>query len=343
MAERSDPRADGATVADVGEHGLVRRTAARLAASATPSHVLLGPGDDAAVLARPEGALVATTDLLVEGRHFRRDWSGGTDVGRKAAAQNLADVVAMGARPTALLVGLGVPAGTPLPWCDDLTDGLAQEAALVGAAVVGGDVVGEDHVVVAVTALGVALAEPVTRAGARPGDVVLVVGRLGWAAAGLAVLLTGDADLVARHAAVVDAHRRPQPPYDAALRLAGAGATSLVDVSDGLLADLGHVATASDVRVLLHGRALPVDAPVAAAAVDLGLDPLALVATGGDDHAFALTVPHADVCGEELSAHVVGEVRPREEGGAGQGAGVEWSGRPLGLAGGRAGWDHFGR
>ena len=128
-----------ATARDVGEFGLIAQVIARLGTS--PS-VLLGPGDDAAVVAAPDGRVVATTDVLVEGVHFRHDWSTGYDVGRKAAAANLADVAAMGARGTALLVGLAAPAELPVQWALDLADGLRDEAAVVGAVVVGGDVPG---------------------------------------------------------------------------------------------------------------------------------------------------------------------------------------------------------
>src|SRR4051794_11418932 len=140
-----------ATARDVGEFGLIARVIDRL--TSTPA-VLLGPGDDAAVVAAPDGRVVATTDGMVEGVHFRREWSGAYDVGRKAAAANLAGVAAMGARGPALLVGPAAPADLPLDWSLELADGLRDEAALVGAAVVGGDVVRSATIVVSVTALG---------------------------------------------------------------------------------------------------------------------------------------------------------------------------------------------
>ncbi|MCW2500743.1 MAG: thiamine-monophosphate kinase, partial [Frankiales bacterium] len=139
------------TARDVGEFGLIAAVTQRLPSS---DAVLLGPGDDAAVLAVPDGRVVATTDVLVEGVHFRRDWSSAYDVGRKAAAANLADVAAMGGTATALLVGLAAPPDLPLSWVLGLADGLRDEAAVVGAVVVGGDTVTADQVVVAVTALG---------------------------------------------------------------------------------------------------------------------------------------------------------------------------------------------
>jgi thiamine-monophosphate kinase len=277
MTERS--------VGEVGEFGLIDAVVARF--PTTPS-VLVGPGDDAAVVATPDGRVVATTDLLVEGRHFRRDWSSAFEVGRKAAAQNLADVVAMGARPTALLVGFGAPADLPLAWATGLADGLAHECGLVGAAVVGGDVVRSDQVVIAVTALGdLEGRAPVGRSGARPGDVLALAGRLGWAAAGLAVLGRGFRS----PRVLADAHRTPQPPYEAGFAAAVGGATAMIDVSDGLVQDAGHLAAASGVALRVDTARLEVDGPVGEAAAAFNVDPLGWLLTGGDDHALLASFP----------------------------------------------------
>ena len=250
--------------------------------------VLLGPGDDAAVVASPDGRTVVTTDVLVEGVHFRHDWSSAYDVGRKAAAQSLADVVAMGAHPTAIVVGLAAPPDLSLQWADDLVDGLQDECALIAVGLAGGDVVRSDVLTIAVTALGdLAGRAPVTRAGARPGDVVVVVGHLGFAAAGLDLLRAG------RHEPeeLVTAHRTPTVRYDAGLLLADLGATSMIDVSDGLVGDLRHIARASGVRIELAAGDLPLEALLVDAASALGVDPLSWVAAGGEDHAFAATLP----------------------------------------------------
>nr|WP_274376848.1 thiamine-phosphate kinase [Acidothermus cellulolyticus] len=272
-------------MADVGEFGLIARIIERLTSNAA---TLLGPGDDAAVVAVPDGRVVVTTDLLVDGRHFRRDWSTPYDVGRKAAAQNMADIAAMGAVPVALVVGLATPPDIPAFWAERLADGLREEAARTGAAVVGGDVVRSDTVVVAVTALGDLQGRtPVTRGGARPGDVVAVIGRLGWAEAGLAALRRG----FRTPRAAVEAHRRPEPPYEAGPIAADRGATSMIDVSDGLLGDLGHVAVASRIRIDVESAALPVADVVAEVAAACGVDPLRWVLTGGEDHALAATFP----------------------------------------------------
>src|SRR5512139_1545826 len=225
QANLSDQRCrDGGRMGrTVGEFGVIEQVVERLPRGPA---VLLGAGDDAAVVAAPDGRVVATTDLLVEGRHFRRTWSEAYDVGRKAAAQNLADVAAMGAVPTALLVGLAAPADLPLDWALRFADGLREECEVVGAAVAGGDVVRSELLTVAVTALGsLEGREPVTRSGARPGDVVAVAGRLGWAAAGLAVLSRGFRS----PRVLVEAHRRPAPPYAQGPQAATLGATAMID------------------------------------------------------------------------------------------------------------------
>ncbi|MBV9380284.1 MAG: thiamine-phosphate kinase, partial [Streptosporangiaceae bacterium] len=153
----------GETVAGAGERGLIAALAARLPPG---PRTRVGIGDDAAVLGTPDGSVVATVDLLLEGRHFLLDWSSAADIGHKAAARSLADVAAMGAAPSALLVGLGIPGSLPARWALDLASGLAEECARAGAAVVGGDTAAADSVVLSVTGLGdLAGRAPVTRSG----------------------------------------------------------------------------------------------------------------------------------------------------------------------------------
>jgi thiamine-monophosphate kinase len=249
---------------------------------------LLGPGDDAAVVAVPDGRVVATTDLLVENRHFRRDWSTANDIGHKAAARNFADIAAMGAVPTALLLGFATPGDVELEWVDGLMAGLREECGEVGAAIIGGDVTAADVITLGVTALGdLQGREPVTLSGARPGDVVALAGKVGWAAAGFAVLGRGFRSPVQ----VVSAHRRPEPPYAEGPRAAELGATSMTDVSDGLVADLGHIADASDVRINLSADKLAIPAKLREVGAALNVDPLVWVFTGGDDYALAATFP----------------------------------------------------
>ena len=273
------------TVSEAGEFGLIARVIAGL--QPAPS-TLLGPGDDAAVVAAGDGRVVVSTDMLVEHRHFRRDWSTAEDVGHKAAARAFSDISAMGALPTALLVGFAAPGTLELSWVDGLMAGLRAECAVVEAAIVGGDVTAADVIMLCLTALGdLDGAKPVTIAGARPGDVVAVCGRLGWAAAGFAVLGRGFRSPVQ----VVTAHRRPEPLYFEGPRAARLGATSMTDVSDGLVADLGHVAQASGVRLDLRADALDIPAKLREVGAALNVDPLVWVLTGGDDYALAATFP----------------------------------------------------
>lgn len=280
----------GATLAEVGEFALIARIAAVIAARPVPVGDV-GVGDDAALIRLGrDPRVVATTDVLVEGRHFRLDWSPGYDIGRKAAAQNLADLEAMGARPVALLVGFAAPGTTHLDFALDVARGLVDEAAAGGASVRGGDTVGADRITISVTALGSLDGRPpVLRSGARAGDEVYAAGSLGWSAAGLALLERADAGLIARHPELVSAHRVPRPPYGYGPAAAVAGATSMIDCSDGLLADLGHVAEASGVGAELSSASWRDDA-LAAAAYDLGVDPDLWCTTGGEDHALLFTM-----------------------------------------------------
>jgi thiamine-monophosphate kinase len=327
--------ADSPSIGELGEFGLIAAMAQRLAPG--PGTVV-GIGDDAAVLAAPDGRVVATTDFLLEGRHFRRDWAGPADIGHRAAVRSLADVAAMGARPTALLVAFAAPPALSSAWALELSAGLAAEAARAGATVAGGDTARFDVVLLAVTGLGdLQGARPVTRAGARPGDVVAVAGPLGHSAAGLALLAAGHRELAllaAGHrepAALVAAHLRPAPPYDAGPEAARLGATALMDVSDGLLADLGHIARASGVAIDVHPAALD-PTPLIPAAEVLGTSltqaPLEWMLTGGEDHSLVAAFP----AGTTLPPRwrVVGEVR------AGQGVLVD--GHPHA---GPGGWQHF--
>jgi thiamine-monophosphate kinase len=281
------------------------------------------------VLPAPDGRTVATTDLLIEGRHFRHDWSSARDIGIKAAAQNLADIAAMGAAPIALLLGLGVPAATSVSWVLELTRGLLVECERAGAVIAGGDVSGAETVMLGITALGTLGGRaPVTRSGARPGDVLAVRGAVGRSAAGLAVLQAGlDPASGADVAELVAAHLRPQPDYRAGPLAAAAGATAMIDVSDGLVADLGHVAAASGVRVDLRSASLQ-SAALQSAADLLGADWHDWALGGGEDHALAASFPPGAAVPPGWA--VIGSVMA--------GNGVTVDGRPWQ---GRGGWEHF--
>lgn len=323
-------------VGDLDETQLIARFAPLLPIG---RETTVGPGDDAAVLRAPDAHVVVTTDVLVEDHHFRTAWGTAVDLGHRAAAQNLADVAAMGARPTGLVVALVLPPQTEVAWVLDLAAGLAAGCG-PDVGVVGGDLSAGERLVVAVTAFGsLDGVPPVLRSGARPGDVVAHSGRLGWSAAGFAALEAGlSSDMASTGAgtlpAMITAFLRPEPPLADGPAAAAAGATSLIDISDGLLRDAGRVAAASGVAIDLGSGAL-VDPTLTAAAEALGLDGLTLALTGGEDHGLLATFP--------LGADLPGEFRPigRVVGAAREAPAVTLDGALPTAA--SSGWDHFGR
>ncbi len=297
--------------------------------------VLLGPGDDAAQVRVGHGSVLASTDILVEGVHFRSDWTTPYALGRRAAAQNFADITAMGANPMALLIAVAAPKGTPTVWFTELARGLQDECRLVGASVIGGDLSAGDAIVVSVTVLGdPSGGEPVTRSGAQVGDVVAVAGRLGWSATGLLALQRGiDVD-----GRLLAAYRAPEPPYQAGPAGRAAGATSMIDISDGLLADVGHIAQASGVTIALDSWRLQPDDIVVQASHALGADPMTAVLAGGEDHAILATFPVTAGAPEFLHVpqplfRVIGRVLARSE----QAVLIDGEPHP-----GTQGHDHFG-
>lgn len=352
MSTAEAPAARG-TVSDLGETGLL----AALAPLLPPSPAaLVGVGDDCAVLAAPDGRYCVSTDVLVEGRHFRTGWMSAQQVGRRAAAQNLADVAAMGAVPVALVVGLVLPGDTPVSWVTDLARGLGRACAPLGVGVVGGDLSSGESIMVSVTVMGDLRGRPpVLRGGAHDGDLLVHVGNLGCGAAGLALLEAGygDADLTGTAARCRELFRVPCPPLEAGPALALAGATAMMDVSDSLVRDADRLARAS-------GVVAQIDEPDAPGALDADLallEPVALllagrggaapgsragaralartwVLTGGEDHGMLSTLPRSSLGHLPRGARVIGSVHaPRP----GQAPGVLVAGR----APASMGWDHF--
>ena len=310
-----------ATVSEAGEFPLIERLREVFAQG---EQVLVGPGDDAAVLRIRDGHVLVSTDLLVEGRHFRRDWASAADIGHRAAAANLSDINAMGGRAHSLTIGLAAPRDLPAQWALDFAQGFGEECGLVGASVVGGDLTSADGLVIAVTVLGSCTQSPVLRSGAGPGDVLALCGRQGWAAAGLAVLGRGFRS----PRVLVEAYRRPEPPYDAGRVAAEAGATAMIDISDGLLAEARHLSEDSGVAIDVRRDAFDIPEPLHAVAAATGADPLSFILGGGDDHALLATYPSADDVPEGWT--VVGSVA--------EGSGVTVDG---GDYDGATGWTHF--
>ncbi|WP_084038067.1 thiamine-phosphate kinase [Demequina sp. NBRC 110053] len=312
------------TIGDMDEDSLIALFAPRLPRTDAE---ILGPGDDAAVVA-VDGDLVVSCDVLVENRHFRSAWSTGADVGWRAAMQNLADIDAMGAVATSLEVTLCAPSTTPVQWVLDLADGLREACEPHGVGVVGGDLSGADEIVVAVTVLGETHGtEPVTRADAVAGDVIAVSGALGAAKAGFEQLARGER--VDEEA--VSLFLRPAPRIGAGLEGALHGATAMMDLSDGLTRDASRMARASEVTLEVRSDEVPVHPAALRTARALGLDAseaLAWALSGGEDHHMLATFPRASAV--PGTWHVVGVVRE------GDGELLIDGARPRGT-----GWDHF--
>jgi thiamine-monophosphate kinase len=278
------------TVSELGEHALLARILARLPRPS--SSVLVGPGDDAAVLAPVRNErLVVTTDAVVEGVHFSRAFSTPADIGHKALAVNLSDLAAMAATPRWALLSLVLPGSWLVADVEDLVDGLAALAGRHGVSVVGGNITRTDgSLVVDVTAGGeVAPRRWMTRSGARAGQGIYVSGSIGGAAAGLEMLKadssTPDANCVARH-------RRPEPRIRLGLAIGRARAARAgMDLSDGLSDALNQVAAASGVGVRVDADALPIEPGAREWWTSRGADPVAAAMAGGDDYELLLAVP----------------------------------------------------
>jgi thiamine-monophosphate kinase len=321
---RDDASGETPTLEQLGEFAVIDRL---VRGRRQPAAVAVGPGDDAAVVSAGDGRAVVSTDVLVQDRHFRLDWSTPHDVGRKAIAQNAADIEAMGGRATAFVVGFGAPGDTPTAQVDALVDGMWDEAGRIGAGIVGGDLVSCPQWVLSVTVLGdLDGRAPVLRSGAKTGSVLAVVGELGRSAAGYALWhngIEGFEELRRRHVV-------PEPPYGEGVAAAAAGAQAMIDVSDGLVADLRHVAVASGVGIDLSTLALAADHDaLAAAAAAADADAWLWVLGGGEDHALVACFAGAVPAGWRIIGRVLdGPARVLVDG-------EEWRGY--------AGWESFAR
>jgi thiamine-monophosphate kinase len=333
----------GARASDLGEFGLIERLLARLGASG--EGVVVGPGDDAAAVRVGSETVLATADLLLEGVHFEIGLSSPADVGWKALAVNLSDVAAMGGAPRFALVSLGAPAATPSATLEEIYGGLDECARAFGVAVVGGDTVRSDRLIVSVAVVG----SPgesgiVTRSGALPGEGVCVTGTVGGAAAGLALLRDASNDeqaaaLLEKYPSLATAHRRPSPRIREGLAAARAGATAMIDLSDGLGRDVGHICDASGAGVRLNAGSVRLTDGVAETAAWAGVDPLSFALGGGDDYELVMAIP-ADRS-EELRrafgptpSSVIGEFTAGPDAVLDRGDGLV---EPLS----KLGWDHF--
>lgn len=327
-----------------GEFGFINHIRTTFAA-AKADGLALPLGDDAAVLdVPPDRQVVVTTDALIEGIHFRRDWSDPYSIGWKAAAVNLSDIAAMGADPTFAFVSLALPADETVEWLERLYDGLCDCLNRYGARLAGGDTnAAGNSLVISVTQLGtVPRGQALTRSGAKVGDILLVTGTLGDPGAGLALLLQyGAAKAEKVNQGVVQSHRRPQPRIVAARAARETGCVhAAMDISDGLAGDVPKLCAASGVGARINAAALPLSDAIKVAAKELGQSPLDLALDGGECCELLLAVAPGDVEAVQAAVAATGTlVTPIGE--------VTRTGfRILGPDGTdlpteRRGWDHF--
>ncbi|MFZ1865657.1 MAG: thiamine-phosphate kinase [Polyangiales bacterium] len=251
--------------------------------------LVIGIGDDAAVIDFGNRPAVITVDTQVENVHFRTDLISYRDVGHRAMVAAVSDIWAMGALPHASVVALNLPEDLSDQGFRELIDGLADAARATGARVIGGNLSRAEALTVTTTVFGLPIADPVGRDGARAGDSIYVTGTLGGAALGLAILEAGRLDL--QHGPSF-AERWRKPPMNGAVASTVATlATAAVDVSDGCLQDLGHVCTASRVAATIFAHALPTSPGYDATCRSLQLDPIELALTGGEDYELVFTAP----------------------------------------------------
>ncbi|MCX6441049.1 MAG: thiamine-phosphate kinase [Actinobacteria bacterium] len=264
------------------------------------SAVIVGIGDDGAVVKTSHSSVI-TTDMAVEGTHFNTAWSGAFDIGRKITAANLADVFAMGGRPSYLVVAVTLTGDESLDWISDLAHGILHEAKSCGAIVVGGDLTRGAIKVIAITAVG-KVEKAITRSGASAGDSIYLSSLPGWSAAGLAMMANENCDDLEAYA--IEQFCAPTVDYSAAAALADAGATSMCDISDALVIQAQQVAQASGVNLSFDKQAFtshPEFVALNELANKHGIDVWQWIFAGGEDHVFLAT-------GKDLPGMCVGHV-----------------------------------
>jgi thiamine-monophosphate kinase len=293
-------------LSDLGEFGFIERMRSWL----PPGTAVVGIGDDAAVADVAGSRIAATADALVEGVHFRRDWSTASDVGFKSVSVNVSDLAAMGAVPRWLLLVLCAPASTGTDVLESLYGGVIEACALYGTELVGGDTVRSSELMLSVTALGEIEGDPMLRSGAKIGDVLAVTAPLGKAAAGVNLLLSSDSRGVIPEdgVACIDAHRRPVARVHDGIRLKSAGAHAAIDISDGLALDARRLSEASGVGIEIDARCVPIAPEAHAVADDRGWDALQMVLGGGEDLELLVSIPPAGPTAKELGLIEIGRI-----------------------------------
>lgn len=276
-------------IKDLGEFGLLRELG--LFGQKLPEG-WIGPGDDCAIAPKSGGNLAITTDLLIEDIHFRLSTTGPRDLGWKAAAVNLSDLASMGARPLALTVGAALPKNLPFEWAEEFYKGLRECADRFDCVLAGGDTSSAEKICLSVTALGdMEGRRPLLRSGARENDDLWLSGEPGESAAGLLLLEKGLSGGKALEKCL-RRHLCPEPRVELGLLLAERRlANSAIDVSDGVLADAGHISERSGLKVLVEAGKIPMSRELCACAAKSGADPLELALGGGEDYELLFTAP----------------------------------------------------
>jgi len=329
---------------DLGEFGLINRLTRDM--RSYDSSVVLGIGDDAAAFkVSGDRFVLITCDMLIEGRHFVLDKIKPGDLGYKALAVNLSDIAAVGGIPRHAVISAGWPDYVDVDYAEQVYAGVREIAGSFGVNILGGDTVRAPQLVLDITVIGESKSPPVTRSGARPGDVIAVTGRVGASAAGLELLLTDFCSPLpeAVRDRLIVAHVRPVPRVREAATLAEAGASAMIDISDGLASEVNHICNNSGTGALIYADRLPVDGDTRQAAQGLKKDWLHWALFGGEDYELVVTLPKAQVpaarealrvMGTDFS--VIGEVTERKHGVS---IVLEEGAVPLNSGG----YDHFGR
>jgi len=328
---------------ELGEFGLIARIADIVG---TPGGAVeVGIGDDAAVLKIAGGRLVVSIDAFVEDQHFRRQWLTASQIGQRGTRAALSDVAAMGAVACAVLVSAGFLPGEDASYAEELLDGVHEAATAFGAALAGGDTLASSEgVSLDIVAVG-EVDRPWLRSTAQAGDVIMVTGALGEAAAALHLLETGAAGSAeALPKALRDRFASPTPRFDVVKCLHGLPQTPcVIDISDGLVQDAGHIATASAVALTIHASHLPIAPPCRQVAADAGEDPLQWALSSGEEYELLLTIP-GDLAEQAQTLAEAGGIELTKIGFVAEGQGVavlDVSGQPIDVD--SAGWDHFRR
>lgn len=289
-------RAD--SLSSIGEFGFISRLAASVK---TGTGVTTGIGDDCAVTGMTPGMqLLTSTDMLLEDVHFRRSWHDPYRLGRKSLAVNISDIAAMGGIPRWATLSLGIPPGLPLDFLDEFTRGFLAMSGEYGVTLIGGDTCSSRQgLAISVTIMGEQLPECIVRrSGARPGDEIWVTGTLGDAAMGLRLVESGETE---GHEYLLSRLLDPVPRTAAGTALAGSGlATAMIDVSDGLLADFGHIAEQSGVGGIIRLTDLPLSRQLREAAAAISSSPHESALAGGEDYELCFTAPAE--CREKIAA-----------------------------------------